>query len=62
MLKAVVQPHVGTAKRAAAADTLEALDALLSFEAWERLRVTQALSAQRAARVLLAAATALVKS
>jgi hypothetical protein len=38
---------------------VEALEVLLSFEAWDRLRDQQKLSAKRAEAVLLGAATAL---
>jgi TetR/AcrR family transcriptional regulator of autoinduction and epiphytic fitness len=44
----------------ASADTLEALDALLSWDTWNRLRAAQGCSAARAKRVLVASATALL--
>jgi hypothetical protein len=52
----VLQPHLGTE----AEDTIEALDLLLSFEAWERLRHQQEVSVKRAQRILAAAALTLV--
>jgi AcrR family transcriptional regulator len=56
-LAASVEPHLGPG----AADTIEALDVLLSFEAWDRLRDEQRLSVARAQRVLLGAATTLAE-
>ncbi len=58
MIEAVVAPHLAPEH----ADTLEALDLVLSFEAWDRLRGAQGLSRARAERVLAAAAAALVHS
>lgn len=55
-LQANVGPHV------ARADALEALDALLSFEAWDRLRERQRLGVRRAERVLAEAALAIVRA
>lgn len=52
----VVQPHLP----ADDVDTPEALDALLSFEFWDRLRDQQELSVDRAERVLLSSALALI--
>jgi AcrR family transcriptional regulator len=54
-LEGVVLPHVGVD----ATSTLEALDVLLSFDAWDRLRDEQKLGARRAEAVLLEATTAL---
>jgi AcrR family transcriptional regulator len=45
-----------------AEDTIEALDLLLSFEAWERLRHQQKASVPRAQQILMAAGLTLVKS
>lgn len=59
-LEAVVAPHLP--KGAPGADLLEALDLLLSFEAWERLREAQGLSDPRATAVLLRAALALCEA
>jgi AcrR family transcriptional regulator len=56
MLQAIVHSHLGED----AEDTLEALDVLMSFEAWDRLRETQKLSAKAAERVIADAAIALV--
>jgi hypothetical protein len=56
-LVAVVGPHLGGDP----AERIEALDVLLSFEAWDRLREQQRLSARRAAQVLLNAALALTQ-
>ena len=57
-LEAVLAPHVAPAGR----DLVEALDVLLSFEAWDRLREQQKLSVKRAEEVLLGAATALAQA
>jgi AcrR family transcriptional regulator len=57
-MAAILGPHLSDD----AADTFEALDVLLSFEAWDRLRDQQRLSAKRAEQVLVKAATALLKS
>jgi AcrR family transcriptional regulator len=54
-LRAVLLPHL----REGSDDLLEALDLLLSFEAWERLRSQQNLSAVRAEQVLVTAAQVL---
>lgn len=54
----VVGPHLG----GAADDTVEALDVLLSFEAWERLRHPQKMSVKRAERILTSAAVVLVRA
>ena len=56
-LEAVLARHVD-----GRSELVEALDVLLSFEAWDRLRDQQRLSARRAVEVLLAAATALAKA
>lgn len=58
MVEWVVGPHFGDDGR----NTLEALDALLSFEAWDRLRAQQQLSAKRAERVLLESVITLAKA
>jgi len=58
MLELVVSPHLAPRSE----DTLEALDALLSFEAWDRLRDQQGLGRDHAVRVLTGAATTLVTS
>ena len=55
-LVAIVTPHLA----ADAGDILEAIDVLLSFEAWDRLRDQQKLSAKRAEQVLLGAALKLL--
>jgi AcrR family transcriptional regulator len=55
MVEAVVGPHLGEDAESA----LEALDVLLSFEAWDRLRETQKLSAKAAEVVISDAAFAL---
>jgi AcrR family transcriptional regulator len=55
MLEAIVRPHLGED----AESTLEVLDVLLSFEAWDRLRETQKLSAKAAERAIGDAAFAL---
>jgi AcrR family transcriptional regulator len=55
---AVLEPHMS----GAAEDTIEALDLLLSFEAWERLRHQQKASVKRAQQILVAAALTLVRS
>lgn len=54
----VLQPHLGSKS----GDTIEALDLLLSFEAWERLRHQQKASVKRAQQILAAAALTLVKA
>ena len=46
--------------RDAQPETLEALDALLSWDVWNRLRVAQGCSVARAKKVLVAAVTALI--
>lgn len=56
-LTAIVGPHLEDD----GGDTLEALDLLLSFESWERLREQRRLSGKRAERVLLKAATTLAR-
>ena len=58
MLEAVVTPHLAPDRR----DTVEALDLVLSFDAWDRLRDAQGLSRARAERVLTTAALALVRA
>ena len=58
MLEAIVRPHLDRD----GPEVLEALDALLSFEAWDRLRDRQGLSAKRAEEVLVAAVEKLVGS
>jgi AcrR family transcriptional regulator len=55
---ALLEPHM----TGAAEDTIEALDLLLSFEAWERLRHQQKASVKRAQEILTAAALTLVRS
>lgn len=42
-------------------DTLEAIDLMLSFESWNRLRDTQRLSAERTRRIMTEAVLALVR-
>lgn len=54
----VLQPHLARE----AEDTIEALDLLLSFEAWDRLRHQQKASVKRAQQILAAAALTLVKA
>jgi AcrR family transcriptional regulator len=54
----IFRPHL----RRNADELMEALDAMLSFEVWERLRDRQRLSAARAVEVLNEAASALMKS
>jgi AcrR family transcriptional regulator len=56
-LRDILGPHVAEGD----ADTLEALDALLSFEAWDRLRDQQELGVKRAEQVLVRATIALLK-
>lgn len=56
-IEVVLGPHLGA--YADSAEILEALDALLSWETWDRLREQQGLGPKRAARVILAAATRL---
>jgi AcrR family transcriptional regulator len=56
LLMAMVPPEL-----AADRPRLEALDLLLSFEAWDRLRREQALSVETAQAVLRTAATSLLK-
>jgi AcrR family transcriptional regulator len=58
MLAAVVAPHLGTD----AETTLEALDALTSFEVWDRLRDAQRLSPKLAERVVADAAVVLASA
>ena len=48
MLEAIVGPHLGED----AQSTVEVLDVLMSFEAWDRLRETQKLSAKAAERAI----------
>lgn len=61
MLVAVVGPHFPPALAARdGAQSIEVLDVLLSFEAWDRMRDQQGLSVDRAKRVLLNAALAIV--
>ncbi len=55
-LLAVVGSHLNRESE----DTLEALDLLLSFESWERLRHQQKVSVKRARQILAAAALTLV--
>jgi hypothetical protein len=43
-------------------DALDALDVLLSFEAWERLRGPQQVTSERAERLLASAAVAIVRA
>lgn len=57
-LTTIVGPHL----RDDGGDTLEALDLLLSFESWDRLRDQRGLSRKRAERVLLKAATTLARA
>jgi AcrR family transcriptional regulator len=57
-LEAVLSPHLAEAQR----DLVEAIDVLLSFDAWDRLRTAQGLTAERAESVLQQAARALVES
>ena len=57
-LLAVVEPHLGDDS----GDTLEALDLLLSFEAWERLRHQQDMSVKRAQQILAASALSLLEA
>jgi AcrR family transcriptional regulator len=52
----VVQPHLPPDD----VDAPEALDALLSFEFWDRLRDQQGLSVKRAERVLVSSALAVI--
>jgi AcrR family transcriptional regulator len=56
-VESVLAPHGLDKQR----DLVEALDVLLSFEAWDRLRDQQKLGVKRAEQVLLGAATALVQ-
>lgn len=51
-LEAALAPHLAGLEP----DLVEALDALLSFETWDRLRVQQRLSPERTSAALLAAA------
>ncbi|MFI5300624.1 MAG: TetR/AcrR family transcriptional regulator [Polyangiales bacterium] len=57
-LVAVVGPHLSPLST----DRLEALDVLLSFEAWDRLRDEQHLSAKRAEQVIFEASMSLIRS
>lgn len=57
MLETTVRPHLGEAPES----TLEILDVLLSFEAWDRLRETQKLGAKAAEQAIADAALALAK-
>ncbi len=57
-LMAVVSPHIGDA----ACNIIEALDTLLSFEAWDRLRCQQKLNSEQAEHVLADAALVLAKA
>lgn len=62
-LEAVLEPHLYSASDgdSDAPELLEALDAILSFEMWDRLRDQQGLGSKRAARVVLAAASRLFR-
>ncbi|HPH68959.1 MAG TPA: hypothetical protein PLF40_24565 [Kofleriaceae bacterium] len=55
--EAIIGPHLGDRSR----DTLEVIDVLLSFDAWERLRAVQKLEAAHAERVLREAVFVLVR-
>lgn len=57
--RVALEAHLGPEVRG---DALEALDALLSFEAWDRMRDAQGLSAKRAERVLADAAIVLARA
>lgn len=58
MLEAIVSPHLAQG----AEDALEALDVLLSFETWDRLRDRQQLTVKRAERVLAEAAATIARA
>lgn len=58
MVETVVTPHLAPDR----GDTVEALDLLLSFDAWDRLRVVQGLSRAHAERVQLGAALSLLRA
>lgn len=58
MVEALVTPHLAPDR----GDTVEALDLLLSFEAWDRLRDAQGLSRAHAERVQLDAALSLLRA
>lgn len=62
LLRAALLTIVGPHLAHGADDTIEALDLLLSFEAWERLRDQQKLGVRRAAQVAFAAAWALTRA
>ncbi|MBI2393622.1 MAG: TetR/AcrR family transcriptional regulator [Deltaproteobacteria bacterium] len=57
--RAALEAHVASR---VGGDALEALDALLSFEVWDRLRDAQKLGAKRAERVLSEAALTIARS
>ncbi len=57
--RAALEAHLGPDVRG---DALEALDALLSFEVWDRMRDAQGLTAKRAERVLADAAITLARA
>lgn len=57
-LLAILGPHLPDD----AEDVIEALDLVMSFEAWDRLRVEQKLSVKRAERVIFHSATTLAKA
>jgi AcrR family transcriptional regulator len=57
-LLGVLEPHV----RVEGGDTIDVLELLLSFEAWERLRHVQKVGVKRAREILLGAALTLVRS
>lgn len=59
-LEAILGPYLSSS--ADSRELLEALDALLSWETWDRLRDQQALGPKRAARVLVSAAARLFPS
>lgn len=59
-IEAVLGPHLPTS--ADALDRIEALDALLSWETWDRLRDQQGLGPKRAARVISSAASHLLSA
>jgi AcrR family transcriptional regulator len=61
-LLGVLEPHLRGTAAETVADTVEALDLLLSFEAWERLRHQQKTGVKRAQQILAAAALALLNS
>jgi len=61
ILRGALEAIVGQRLAPDAGDTLEALDLLLSFEAWDRLRDAQGLGVRRAEQVLVRATTTLAK-